>query len=308
MTPTAFPSAREPSSTLDVVGRTMTTLDAVQGTTFVPLADIKKHPELEQRSHYRKVDELAASIKEHGQLQPIGIWKTEGTLYLIWGHTRVRALESELCGGRDAYARIYTGLTLDQARQLAFVENFSRDDLSLYDQAQQITRSLANKWSKSLVATLTHLDRRTVHRLELLAEAAKHSEAFAAASRQQNFPLRAAEVFHSCEGWRVPEEVLAPLCASLVDTPGMSVPAFARQLNRLLPQSSSDTSTPKTPPKPVDTRGNFRMPSLKVKAESSVETYDAAIALLQENVKHLRSLRKKAAKSEHASAEEKAES
>lgn len=297
-----FPAPRGPSPHLDLVANSLINNDAVRGTAYVPLEKILPHPELEQRTVYTDVQEMAASIIEHGQLQPVGLWEQpDGTYYLVWGYTRIAALRLPECDGREAFARIYKGLTLTKARELAFVENFSRQDLSLFDKAAQIRKSLADGWSQVTVAKLTGLDRRTIQRLELLATCAERSEAFAEAARLPGFPLRAAEVFNDLQGWTIPSERLVKLLPLLAGDTPITLAAFRRQLKSLVEPSAPPPAAPPLSHLRQLKNGSFSL-SLKV-SPGDIDEIDDRIEALQEALKLARKLRRDTLKTASEAAE-----
>jgi ParB family transcriptional regulator, chromosome partitioning protein len=80
-----------------------------------------------------QLDQLAASVAEHGVLQPVLLMETDGGYQLIAGERRVRA--AELAGLNTVPAVIRTA---DEQQQLALalVENIQRAELNPLDEAQ----------------------------------------------------------------------------------------------------------------------------------------------------------------------------
>lgn len=85
-----------------------------------------------------KLDELAASIKEKGVLQPITVRAVEGkaTPYeLVMGERRWRASRK---AGLTAIRSLVEELSNEEAREIALIENLQRDDLTPMDEARSV--------------------------------------------------------------------------------------------------------------------------------------------------------------------------
>ncbi|MDQ6673757.1 MAG: ParB/RepB/Spo0J family partition protein [Chloroflexota bacterium] len=96
------------------------------------------------------LDELAASIGEHGLLQPVVVRQTGTRFELIAGHRRVEALRSL---GRESVPAIVRNADADEAYVLTLVENLQRTDLRPTEQAHAL-EALVRKygWSTRQVA------------------------------------------------------------------------------------------------------------------------------------------------------------
>ena len=106
---------------------------------MVPLGDITPSP-YQPRVHFddEKLDELAASIKEKGVLQPITVRAVDGkpTPYeLVMGERRWRACKR---AGLETVRALIQVLTDDEAREIALIENLQRDDLTPMEEARSI--------------------------------------------------------------------------------------------------------------------------------------------------------------------------
>jgi ParB/RepB/Spo0J family partition protein len=77
--------------------------------------------------------ELADSLKEHGQLQPIVVAAggADKRLVIVCGERRVRAARS--LGWTDIEAKVYPSITQRQLQMIALVENLNREDLSPFE-------------------------------------------------------------------------------------------------------------------------------------------------------------------------------
>jgi len=104
----------------------------------VPIADIVANPYQPRRAFDEaELAALAASIREHGVLQPVLLAETTDGLRLIAGERRLRA--SRLAGRATVPALIRSA---DEQQQLALalVENLQRADLNALDEALAFRR------------------------------------------------------------------------------------------------------------------------------------------------------------------------
>jgi ParB family chromosome partitioning protein len=94
----------------------------------IKVIDVVANPHQPRRAFDQEaLEELAASIKEHGVMQPIVVTKKDGKYELVAGERRVRA--SEIAGMAEipALVRSYD----DQKKlELALIENLQREDLN----------------------------------------------------------------------------------------------------------------------------------------------------------------------------------
>jgi ParB family chromosome partitioning protein len=102
----------------------------------VPLSSIKPNPR-QPRTHFdaAELEELAASIREHGVLQPVVLARTpdgEG-YYLIAGHRRWQA--AKLAGRTKIAAVVRTAPDDRGLLELALIENVQRSNLSALETA-----------------------------------------------------------------------------------------------------------------------------------------------------------------------------
>lgn len=107
-----------------------------------------------------KIDELAASIKEQGILQPIIVKKSGDGYELICGERRARAAQK--CG-LDKIPAIVKDLAEDKLLEWALVENIQREDLNPIEEAQAYIRLLEERaYSQDDLAKKLGKDRSTV--------------------------------------------------------------------------------------------------------------------------------------------------
>lgn len=80
----------------------------------------------------KKLDELAASIKEHGVLQPLLVREFEGNIELIAGERRLRAAKK---AGLTKVPVVYITAEHDKAAEMGLIENIQREDLNVMEEA-----------------------------------------------------------------------------------------------------------------------------------------------------------------------------
>ena len=97
------------------------------------LEDVYPNP-LQPRLHFQpqKLEELAASIKENGVLQPIVVRQRQGSYQIVAGERRWRA--SQKAGLRKIPA-IIQDVSDEKMLAMTLVENIQRDDLSPIEEA-----------------------------------------------------------------------------------------------------------------------------------------------------------------------------
>jgi ParB family transcriptional regulator, chromosome partitioning protein len=114
------------------------------GTTEIPIERIRPNPrQPRQRMDQDELEGLAASIREHGVLQPILVTETLDGYQLVAGERRFRA--SQLAGLERIPAVIRQLADRDQL-ELALVENLQRADLGPMEEAHAY-QSLATEFA-----------------------------------------------------------------------------------------------------------------------------------------------------------------
>jgi ParB family chromosome partitioning protein len=102
-------------------------------TTEIPLDRIQPNPrQPRQRMDQDLLDELAASIREHGVLQPILVTETLDGYQLVAGERRFRASRQ---AGLDRIPAVIRQLADRDQLELALVENLQRADLGPMEEA-----------------------------------------------------------------------------------------------------------------------------------------------------------------------------
>jgi ParB family chromosome partitioning protein len=102
-------------------------------TTEIPIDRIRPNPrQPRQRMDQGQLDELAASIREHGVLQPILVTETLDGYQLVAGERRFRASRQ---AGLDRIPAVIRQLADRDQLELALVENLQRADLGPMEEA-----------------------------------------------------------------------------------------------------------------------------------------------------------------------------
>lgn len=126
------------------------------GSVEIPLARIRPNPrQPRERIDQAELEALAASIGEHGVLQPILVTETLDGYQLVAGERRVRA--SQLAGLERIPAIIRQLADRDQL-EVALVENLQREDLSPLEEAHAF-RSLIDDFGLSQEEIATRVGR-----------------------------------------------------------------------------------------------------------------------------------------------------
>jgi ParB family chromosome partitioning protein len=116
---------------------------------WVRVADLVVNPR-NPRHRLTQIDELAASMRNHGLLQPIVVHRQNGRLEVVAGHRRLAA--ARLLGWLELPAVIDPAVD-EQADVLALVENLQRVDLSPNDEARALGQLIHSAgWSTRRVA------------------------------------------------------------------------------------------------------------------------------------------------------------
>lgn len=110
----------------------------------IPLAEIRPNAnQPRMRFVEEPLDELVASIQEHGILQPITVRPRDGHFEIIAGERRFRACQK---AGLTAIPAIVKSVSDAEALELALVENLQREDLDPIEEARGY-RQLADSFS-----------------------------------------------------------------------------------------------------------------------------------------------------------------
>ncbi|MCL6614738.1 MAG: ParB/RepB/Spo0J family partition protein [Firmicutes bacterium] len=109
-----------------------------EGRLEIPIAQIRPNPFQPRREFDpEKLAELAASIREHGVLQPILLRRVEGGYQVVAGERRLRAAEQAGLSKIPAVIGDFSDATM---MQVALVENLQRTDLNPIEEAEAYRR------------------------------------------------------------------------------------------------------------------------------------------------------------------------
>ncbi len=108
---------------------------AQEALVLVPLASVAPNP-LQPRRRFdgARIEELAASIREQGMLQPVVVRRTPAGYEVVVGERRVRA--ARLAGLEAIPAVVREDLSDLDLLAVALVENIQREDLDPIEQAE----------------------------------------------------------------------------------------------------------------------------------------------------------------------------
>lgn len=104
----------------------------------VPIRDLEPNPNQPRRNFAPEaLHELAASIAEHGILQPLSVRRTGAGLELVSGERRMRAAK---LAGLEAVPCIVVTVDDAESSLLALVENLQRRDLDFVEEALALSK------------------------------------------------------------------------------------------------------------------------------------------------------------------------
>jgi ParB family transcriptional regulator, chromosome partitioning protein len=127
----------------------------------VPIDQIEVNPHQPRKVFdFTALDELAASIKSSGVIQPIIVRRIGGAYQLIAGERRWRAARQ---AGLERIPAIVREATDAQSIELALVENLLREDLNPIEAAQAYQKLLAEfAWTQEELAQRIGKDRTSI--------------------------------------------------------------------------------------------------------------------------------------------------
>ena len=155
---------------------------------LLPPERIRPNPDQPRRCFDREaLVELAASIAQHGLLQPVTVRKSGGDYLLVAGERRLRAAK---LAGIGEIPCLLLPVNEAQSGLLALVENLQRRDLDYWEQAEGIARLMGvYGLSQDQAAQRLGMSQSALaNKLRLL----KHPPAVRAALRQQGLSERHA--------------------------------------------------------------------------------------------------------------------
>lgn len=105
---------------------------------FLPVTSIAPNPDQPRRDFSQEgLEELSASIREHGILQPLSVRRVSGSYELISGERRLRA--AKLADLKEVPCIVVT-VDSEESSLLALVENLHRRDLDFVEEAAALAR------------------------------------------------------------------------------------------------------------------------------------------------------------------------
>lgn len=133
---------------------------------------IKVDPATNARRKLRDIEELAASLRDHGLLQPLVVRRDEGEsgqYILVAGHRRMAAIKFLQSNGWATDWRSVPVLIrdepMDQATVLSLVENLQREDLTPTEESDALGRLVRERgWSTRKIASVIHRSQAYVSR------------------------------------------------------------------------------------------------------------------------------------------------
>ena len=192
---------------------------------LLPPELIRPNPGQPRRRFDREgLEELAASIAQHGLLQPLTVRRRGGGYELVAGERRLRA--ARLAGLTELPCLL---LDLDEAQSslAALVENLQRQDLDCWEEAEGIARlmALSGLTQEQAAARLGKSPSAVANKLRLL----KHSPAVRAALRDHGLSERHARAL-----LRLPEEAQRLEAVAVIAQRELSVARTEAYIDSLL--------------------------------------------------------------------------
>ena len=128
----------------------------------IAVSEIERRPEqVRQDFSEERIDSLAKSIAEVGQLQPIVVQKKDGHYILIAGERRLRAVQKD--EQKKIAAVILEEVSPEKFRQIQLIENLQRQDLNPLERAISINKFIEdNNLSKKDAAKKLGVPRTTL--------------------------------------------------------------------------------------------------------------------------------------------------
>ncbi len=111
-----------------------------QGIANIAVGDIHPNPD-QPRRHFadEALEELAASIKRHGIIQPIVVRPHGGSYQIVAGERRWRAAQRAQIHEIPAIIRSFDDA---ETLEIALIENIQRQDLNPIEEAETYRRAL----------------------------------------------------------------------------------------------------------------------------------------------------------------------
>ena len=149
------------AATLPPKGEEGVSTPKIEGFELIPISEVGPNPDQPRESFSPEgIEELAASIREKGVLQPV-IVKKKGTRYeLVCGERRLKAA---LLSGLEKIPAIVKEVAESDLLEWALVENIQREDLNPLEEARAFERLVVERGlSQEEVAKRVGKNRSTV--------------------------------------------------------------------------------------------------------------------------------------------------
>lgn len=125
-----------------------------RGVIMAKVSDIQPSPfQPRRRFRQEQIDELAASIRERGLVQPLVVRRVEGKYELIAGERRLRAVVGL---GQKEVKVVVMEASDQEVAELALIENLQREDLTPLEEAEQY-RLLQTKFNMKQEVIAKHV-------------------------------------------------------------------------------------------------------------------------------------------------------
>jgi ParB family transcriptional regulator, chromosome partitioning protein len=209
----------------------------------IPVDSVDASPyQPRRRFDEEKLEELAASIRQHGVIQPIVVRATGSRFELVAGERRLRAVRRLGLAEVPAIVRTFTD---DQALEAALVENLQREDISVVEEARAYHR-LAGEfhYSQAEIAQRTGKSRAAVNNtLRLLHLPDTVLEALDAGELTEG---------HGRALLALPYPSLQAELAEWIVRNAITVRETERKVRTLIPSGEEAKPGPGPPPTPAD--------------------------------------------------------
>lgn len=200
---------------------------------FLPARGICPNPEQPRRVFDEEgLEELAASIREHGILQPLSVRRVGNRYELIAGERRLRAAQK---AGLTEIPCIVMNLEEGESGVVALVENLQRKDLDFVEEALGLSRLIQLRGlSQEQAARLIGKSQSAVaNKLRLL----RHSPQVLQAIREGNLTERHARALLRLEDENQKLEAIGVILRQ-----GLSVARTERYIQQMLHREESASS------------------------------------------------------------------
>lgn len=205
---------------------------------FIPAGSIRPNPGQPRKIFNQEgLDELAASIRQHGILQPLSVRRIGASYELIAGERRLRA--AKLAGLENVPCIV---MTMDEAQSglAALIENLQRRDLDFIEEAQGLSRLMQTYGlSQEQAAVKVGKSQSAVaNKLRLL----RHSQPVLEALRAANLTER-----HGRAILKLPTEEQKLAAIAVIEAQGLNVSRTERYIEALLTPVQTEPPVKKRP-------------------------------------------------------------